>query len=183
VSAIGWVTRPVLIVATGLGFATRPRWHDHDSRHAMGALMAVLTQHNNFVVCDISCYPSHSQAAGLWHFTMPPRGHIQYYVRVFARNGFPLPSPWFSSSWVSSYGRSSLTDLTAFSQLLMQTSRVCEMLLGYSYLVAALWQVCDLTQPLLSFGPPVLSFVCIIHLKAAIAHPHDVHVPALTNVF
>jgi len=122
-----------------------------------GALMAVLTQHNHFVACDISCYHSHSQAAGLWHCTMPPRGHIHYYVRVFARGGFPLPSPWFSSSWVSfSYG---------------MVSRVRETLLGYSYLVAALWQVCDLTQLLLSCGPPVLSFVCIIHLKAAIAHP------------
>jgi len=33
------------------------RWHDHNGRHVMGALVAVLIHRNHFVVCDIRCYP------------------------------------------------------------------------------------------------------------------------------
>jgi len=58
-----------------------------------------------------------------------------------------------------------------------------ELLLGHSYLVAVPWFVCDLTQPLSFLWPAGIPLVCIIHLKAAIAHPHDVDAPALTNLF
>jgi len=40
---------------------------------------------------------------------------------------------------------------------------------------------CDLTKPLPFLCPASIPFVCIIHLKAAVAHPHDMDTLALTS--
>jgi len=48
------------------------------------------------------------------------------------------------------------------------------------YLVAAPWWLCGWTQPLSFLWPSGIPFIYIVHLKASIAHPHDVDAAALT---
>jgi len=43
--------------------------------------------------------------------------------------------------------------------------------------------VCDLTQPIPFLWLAGILFVCIIHLEPAIANPHDVDAPEITNIF
>jgi len=79
------------------------------------------------------------------------------------------------------------SDLTVFSQQPASdadcTCPAYEMLPGYSYVVAAPWEVCDLTQLLPFLWSAGITFVCIGHLKAAIAHPYDMDARAITNLF
>jgi len=42
--------------------------------------------------------------------------------------------------------------------------------------------VCVSTQPLPFLWPAGIPFVCIIHFKTAVAHPHDVDAQALINI-
>ena len=105
--------------------------------------------------------------------------------RIF-QGSFPLPSVRFSSSCVSfSRGRFSLTACRGFPlaslslasrQLPMHTPRFrlatrdqVILVLRRNTLVGL--YVCDLTQPLLVLWPAgICTFVCIIHLEAAVTH-------------
>jgi len=146
---------------------------------------------------NMSCLGLILQVRGHDGMSTPQNGvaaYSQSHISHICQGGFPLLSCGFIFLsvlllwWLLPNCRLQRlsSDLTVFSQQpASDVDFACpdfEMLPDYLYLVAAPWWVYDLTQLLPFFWPEGTVFVCIIHLKAAIAHRHNVDAPAITNL-